>query len=288
MEELIPAKEELDEIKKIDRTKLKQSVIDDIIAYQNGDNEKLGDILKNNEGLVRSVYQKRFFHLTGSILDEDDFLQAGRMGLMKAATKFDPSLGYQFSTYALWWIRHEMHSLTRTGEHIRLPEHVAACADRIRVYCNQRSADEKPFPLKEEVVEHFCKENAKLKGDYEHAYDHILNEYICIDEPIGEFQDTYRHEVMDLEQNDFTSLSDNQNVIEQLLQCLSKREKMVIRYRMFYEYSFREIADIMHISRARVGQLETRAIKKMRIRAMKLRLYPEFQVRFAPVMWQKG
>jgi RNA polymerase primary sigma factor len=58
-------------------------------------------------------------------LDIDDLVQAGCTGLLRAVRKFDPSLGYKFSTYASYWLRQSMvRSMHYTDRNIRVPSHI--------------------------------------------------------------------------------------------------------------------------------------------------------------------
>lgn len=69
----------------------------------------------------------------GQGLDFPDLVQAGTLGLIRAAEKFDWKLGFKFSTYATWWIRQSMaRQLADTGRLVRLPVHVVERVNRLR------------------------------------------------------------------------------------------------------------------------------------------------------------
>lgn len=93
-----------------------------------GDTRARDRLVERNIGLVRSIAGK---HLGGG-LDFDDLAQEGTIGLMRAVDKFDPELGYRFSTYATHWIKQAIRrALDDRGQMVRLPVHRAEIVRRI-------------------------------------------------------------------------------------------------------------------------------------------------------------
>lgn len=89
------------------------------------------ELVQANLRLVVSIAKLKAFQGPG--LDLADRIQEGNLGLMRAAVKFDPNLGYKFSTYATWWIRQAIsRGLADRGRLIRLPVHVVENLNKIR------------------------------------------------------------------------------------------------------------------------------------------------------------
>jgi RNA polymerase primary sigma factor len=90
------------------------------LRYQHGDRDAAEELLARNAGLVARWVR---FYLSGAgSLDAGDLTQEGRLGLLTAARKFKPALGYQFSTYAVLWIRQAIsRSIKNYGSVIRVP-----------------------------------------------------------------------------------------------------------------------------------------------------------------------
>lgn len=79
-------------------------------------------IIESNLLLVMSQAMRCRHRLPGKSLDVNDLVQAGNEGLFRAVEKFDPDLGYAFSTYAIRWIRERMDRAIRSqGSSVRLP-----------------------------------------------------------------------------------------------------------------------------------------------------------------------
>lgn len=99
------------------------------------------DMVKNNQRLVYKIAKRYYWFCEGgSSSDSDqaleiyDLFQAGRIGLWAATQKFDPSLGFKFSTYAVWWIRQAISREVKNGGRIRIPIHMRDLINRYMAF----------------------------------------------------------------------------------------------------------------------------------------------------------
>lgn len=115
----------------------------------------LNRIVTANLRLVVSVVTKsrrRFRHLA---VEPIDLIQAGNLGLIRAAEKFDPSRGYRFSTYAYWWIRQAVsRHIQEHGALIRVPYPLANLASRLEALHQSGQRLLKPEAAAELLGEH--------------------------------------------------------------------------------------------------------------------------------------
>lgn len=105
--------EEFNNIKSVDlTTKVDSYELNDIyfnkLKENQHDSEIIAQIINSNQKLVMKIASRYSNSILGSILDIEDLISSGNLGLYKAIQKFDISKGYQFSTYATWWIKQKI------------------------------------------------------------------------------------------------------------------------------------------------------------------------------------
>jgi RNA polymerase primary sigma factor len=106
----------------------------------------------------------------GRGLELDDILQEGMFGLMRAADKFDYTMGYKFSTYATWWIRQSIErGIANTARAIRLPVHYVEEVNRVTSMRDRMERRLGRVPSLDELAFHLEIEKARVQAALDHA-----------------------------------------------------------------------------------------------------------------------
>ena len=204
----------------------------------------------------------------GGFLDFDDLVQEGQTGLLKAVDKFDYRLGFQFSTYAGYWIRQAIsRSLSR-------------CERVVRVPCGQVANINKVFRIKDQLIAQSGREpsikelaeNTKLSNDEINTILSISQTAMPLD---GSEDDENSFAPIDfLEQQVFThsfrkiAQSDLENLISKAIKMLNPREAKVICWHFGVdsdnEMTLQEIGAELNLTRERVRQIQVIALDKIK------------------------
>lgn len=203
----------------------------------------------------------------GKGLNIQDLLQEGSMGLMKSLEKFKPKIGCRFSTYAYWWIRQSIRkAIFQHSRTIRLPENVFGELKRIRD-AKRMCLHEGWAPTNEELAKRAGMHVGKLENLLKISRKPIsIQGYTWIDQDIT-FQEVTADPEIEIPELAIEKQMMRQHV-HGLLGFLSPRERKLIRLRFGIKYSepksLQQIGDMFGISKERVRQLESQALKKLR------------------------
>jgi RNA polymerase sigma factor (sigma-70 family) len=212
-----------------------------------------------NQRLVVTValrYIRRLKHLSH---DPMDLVQAGNIGLLRAAEKFDPTRGYKFSTYGYWWIRQSINRyLQEHNGSIRLPVNLVSLAMRAEMLQNGGG---QPMNA-DELAEHLGESPKRVM--YALAVQHRSNTVSLDQQLAGADGDmTLLDTVTDPRQPE---IEDDYRWMKNHLDLLSTPERTVIqlRYGSGKQRSYAEVARLIGRTKDQVQRLERHALDKLR------------------------
>lgn len=252
-----------------------------IADYQkDGQGELFDQIVRNNIRLVESIagsYSKKIGHQ----MEFDDLVQEGILGLMKAIKKFDPEKGYQFSTYATWWIRQSItRAIVDKGYIIRVPVHMYETINKVLKIERQSILKFNKIDIEwvtQQLDMNLVQYLEVKKIDYQFLHLASLDTIVSQedeDTSLIDFIETRPHsgaeDVSEALQDPelLVMKADQKRMLLELMDSLIDREKDVLFYRFGFNEgepkTLEEIGQIYKVTRERIRQIESKALKKLR------------------------
>lgn len=260
----------LSPITRKDMMKLSDLTNEEIVErFQQGNQNALSALVEKNQGLVRSR-ASYFYRSHGNDLDLEDLVQSGMLGMIRAAEKFDLSLGYKFTTYAYKWIDKAIRkAINKEGHTIRIPAGKYLKLNKLKqiLKANPEASDEEIYKILE-----------KEGIDKKQADDLFLinrNQVNSTSLNINlDSEDSTGDELMDMVGDESTPVDililekDMENFLMKALDQLTDREKQIIIYRYGLDNekpkTLEEIGTIYDLSRERIRQIENQALGKLK------------------------
>jgi len=236
------------------------------VSAKHGNSDAANKLIRANLRLVISI-AKKYAPQTKS-LDFLDLVQEGNLGLMKAVERYDPSLGFRFSTYATWWIRQAItRAIADQARTIRIPVHMIETINKLirtsRYLVQELGREPTPEEIAKKMEYPLEKVRKVLK---------IAKEPISLETPIGEEEDSHLGDFIEdkkiMSPSEATISMDLAEQTRKILSTLTPREEKVLRMRFGIsermDYSSDEMKEQLEMNREPVKAVEAPGPRKLR------------------------
>ncbi len=264
----------LQEIGKVDLLTPEEE-IELAIKVRDNDQKALEKLIKANLRFVVSVakqYQNQGLSL-------GDLINEGNLGLIKAAKRFDPTRGFKFISYAVWWIRQSiLQALAEQSRIVRLPLNRVGALNKIGKKFSELEQEFEREPSPSEIAEQLDMSLYEVDKTLQ-----ISGRHLSVDQPFVQGEDNKLLDVMADDNQlppDYVLMKESlRTEVERALKSLTDREAEVIRLYFGIErehpLTLEEIGEKFNLTRERVRQIKEKAIRRLRhaTRSKALRAY---------------
>ncbi len=229
-----------------------------------GDPKARDKMIQSNLRLVVSLAK----HYAGMGLPFIDLIAEGNVGLMRAVDKFDPNMGFRFSTYAAWWIRQSIiRALMKASSTLHIPVHINNLLIKLKGIEAELGNKLGREPTDKEIAKEMGITVSRLK-----QLKVWRESTTSLNVLVGESKDTELGELVDsMKEDDAKEKIENRltfDAIMSFMDNISEKERQVLNMRFGLEdghpRTLQEIADKLGITREGARVIEKRALEKIR------------------------
>ena len=216
---------------------------------QSGDENAKSTLLEHNMPLIKSIV-KRY---RNTVIEYDDLIQLGSLGLYKAIMHFDPHFGVRFSTYAVPMISGEIKRQIRDDGPIKVSRSTKALALLMNKYIEEYRAENGCEPTLTDIAEHFNVDPVEVVYTLD-STKMPVSLYERFDDDSGSYL------IDNIKTVDRTEDMIDRIMLEELIASLNERDKKIILLRYYRDKTQSEVAKLLGVSQVQVSRLESKIL----------------------------